>query len=47
MLVWFKGLGARFISLDEALSDPFYAEGNAHGVVGETKSAQFAAAEKK
>jgi len=25
MLPWLKGLGARFISLDEALSDPFYA----------------------
>jgi peptidoglycan/xylan/chitin deacetylase (PgdA/CDA1 family) len=25
MLVWFKGLGARFISLEDALSDPFYA----------------------
>lgn len=25
MLVWFKGLGARFISVDEALNDPFYA----------------------
>ena len=24
MIAWFKGLGARFISLDEALSDPFY-----------------------
>jgi peptidoglycan/xylan/chitin deacetylase (PgdA/CDA1 family) len=24
MLVWFKGLGARFISLDEALGDPYY-----------------------
>jgi hypothetical protein len=24
MLIWFKGLGAKFISLDEALSDPYY-----------------------
>jgi len=24
MLAWFKGLGARFISIDEALNDPYY-----------------------
>lgn len=35
MLVWFKGLGARFISLDEALSDPFYADGNVKPGVSE------------
>jgi peptidoglycan/xylan/chitin deacetylase (PgdA/CDA1 family) len=44
MLVWFKGLGARFISLDEALSDPFYAdEGRkspANRVLRETRDAQ-------
>lgn len=47
MLTWFKGLGARFITLDEALKDPFYADGDAHGVIAETKAAQLAAAEKK
>jgi peptidoglycan-N-acetylglucosamine deacetylase len=28
LLTWYKALGVRFISLDEALSDPFYASGN-------------------
>lgn len=28
MLVWFRGLGARFIPLDEALKDPFYTSGS-------------------
>lgn len=26
MVVWFKGFGAKFISLDEALADPYYSE---------------------
>lgn len=47
MLTWYKGLGARFITLDEALQDPFYTNGDAHGVVKETRAAQLTPAEKK
>lgn len=32
MLAWYKALGARFISLDEALSDPFYGTPNVTGL---------------
>ena len=28
LLTWYKALGVRFVSVDEALSDPFYASGN-------------------
>jgi peptidoglycan-N-acetylglucosamine deacetylase len=46
MLAWFKGLGARFISLDEALSDPIYAtatgESPANRILWGTYDAQAA-----
>jgi peptidoglycan/xylan/chitin deacetylase (PgdA/CDA1 family) len=46
MLGWFKGLGARFISLDEALSDPIYApasgESPANRILQGTHEAQVA-----
>ena len=47
LLAWYKSLGARFISLDEALNDPFYSRDDAGSVAGETRSAQLAAAEKR
>jgi len=47
LLRWYKSLGARFIPLDEALLDPFYASDDAASVARETRSAQLAAAEKK
>lgn len=44
MISWFKGLGARFISLDEALNDPFYTDDGrqsaANRVLKETRDAQ-------
>ena len=47
MIVWFKALGARFISLDEALSDTFYADDSrmsaANRVLKETRDAQVGA----
>lgn len=39
LLRWYKALGARFISLDEALSDSFYATDDAGKIVGETRRA--------
>jgi hypothetical protein len=47
LLAWFKSLGARFIPLDEALLDPFYSSDIAASVARQTRSAQFAAAEKR
>jgi len=47
LLAWYKSLGARFIPLDEALLDPFYASANAAAVMQEARSAQLAAAEKR
>lgn len=47
MIAWFKGLGARFIPLDEALNDPFYADDGrqsaANRVLKETRDAQVGA----
>ncbi len=39
LLRWYKALGARFITLDEALSDSFYATDEAGKIVGETRRA--------
>lgn len=47
LLTWYKSLGARFITLDEALSDPFYAADEAGDIVGETRKAQRAAGDKR
>lgn len=47
LLAWYKSLGARFITLDEALGDPFYSRDDAGSVPGETRSAQLDAAEKR
>jgi hypothetical protein len=47
LVAWYKSLGARFITLDEALADPFYRSDGADSVTGETRSAQLAAAEKR
>ncbi len=47
LLKWYKSLGARFITVDEALSDPFYAADEAGNVVGETRTAQRAAGDKR
>lgn len=47
LLMWYKSLGARFISLDEALSDPFYAADQAGSIVRETRQALRAAGDKR
>lgn len=47
LLAWYKSLGARFIELDEALRDPFYAEDEAGSVVAKTRHAQRAAPDKR
>ncbi|HWN97840.1 MAG TPA: polysaccharide deacetylase family protein [Blastocatellia bacterium] len=47
LVAWYKSLGARFITLDEALSDPFYASSDAEWVIEQTRSAQLTAAEKR
>ncbi|MFY9611330.1 MAG: polysaccharide deacetylase family protein [Blastocatellia bacterium] len=47
LLTWYKSLGARFITLDEALRDPFYAADEAGSIVGETRKAQRAAGDKR
>ena len=43
LLSWYKALGVNFISLDEALRDPFYASGNAtalgNEIIAETERA--------
>ncbi|MFY9573610.1 MAG: polysaccharide deacetylase family protein [Blastocatellia bacterium] len=45
LLRWYKAMGVRFISLDEALSDPFYATeevtNTANQIIWETKRAQL------
>ncbi|HKP86560.1 MAG TPA: polysaccharide deacetylase family protein [Blastocatellia bacterium] len=45
ILAWYKALGARFITLDEALSDPFYASdtagASANAIIDETMEAQL------
>jgi hypothetical protein len=52
ILAWYRSLGVKFISLDEALADPFYSlineKGNSYGrmVVGKVKRAQRNAAAK-
>lgn len=47
LLNWYKAMGVRFISLDEALSDPFYATedvtNTANQIVWETRRAQSGA----
>jgi hypothetical protein len=49
ILAWYKGLGARFITLDEALSDPIYAtvdetgKSAARAIINKTRRSQLAA----
>jgi peptidoglycan-N-acetylglucosamine deacetylase len=49
ILAWYRVLGVRFISIDEALSDPFYASTaagtNANAIIEETMRAQLATSE--
>lgn len=47
LVAWYKSLGARFIPLDEALSDPFYSREDAGRVTRETRGAQLEAVEKR
>ena len=47
LLAWYKSLGARFISLDQALADPLYSISQPSSVTRQIREAQLAAAEKK
>jgi hypothetical protein len=50
ILSWYKALGAQFVTLDEALDDPFYASetamSSANSVIEETTRQQMAGEEK-